>query len=370
MVEQFWSEVAPTIGHQYTPLDTDRLFTRSILQETDGAACGFDGEIETLFPETVEFNAFVAPCDEGITVVWDDIDLGEDLETRFPGAGIGILIAHEWGHVIQFQREQFGQATLLAEQQADCYSGAYARWAEDRELWPFVTNEALDFAIISTLEARDEVGVRPQDFGAHGNGFDRVRATQDGYDRGVTFCANYDNVAPPVTQTGFNSEEDRLNEGNLPYEPAFDLLVPAITDWYESLVDEPLEPFVDLPSETLLRELHESVGDASLLAEYGLRYGAALQEVLGEETLGEGAALQRSCVVGAYLEDALANGIGDDGTGTNTAAGTLSPGDLDEVIITLASSDELLSNPGLVFEMVASMRIGTLEGIDACALAS
>lgn len=369
LVEQFWNEAASTIGHDYEPLESDRLFTRTELEQGPRQDCGFDGDIETLEPDEVIFNAFVAPCDEGITVVWDDIDLGEDLEARFPGAGIAMLMAHEWGHVIQFQREQWDQNGLLAEQQADCYSGAYARWAQDRQLWPFVSAEALDFAIISTLEARDEIGVRPQDYGAHGNGFDRVRATQDGFDRGVEFCANYDSVAPPVTQMGFQSERDRANEGNLPYEPAFDLLIPAITDWYETLVDEPLEPFVDLPSEALLRELHFSVGDASMLAEYGLRYGLAVQEVLGEETEGEGAALQRSCLVGAYLNDALTNGIGDDGTGTGTAAGSLSPGDLDEVIITLASSDELLANPGLVFEMVASMRVGTLQGLPACNLA-
>ena len=368
LVEQFWHEAAVVIGHEYEPLDNARLFTRSELEQGPRQDCGFDGDLETLDPDDVEFNAFVAPCDEGVTVVWDDIDLGEDLEARFPGAGIAMLMAHEWGHVIQFQREQWEQNSILAEQQADCYSGAYAKWAQDRQLWPFVSPQALDFAIISTLEARDEIGVRPEDFDAHGNGFDRVRATQDGYDRGVEFCANYDSVSPPLTQMGFTSERDRANEGNLPYQPAFDLLIPAITDWYESLVDEPLEPSVDLPSETLLRELHASVGDASMLAEYGLRYGFAVQEVLGEETTGEGAALQRACLVGAYLNDALTNGIGDDGTGTGTAAGSLSPGDLDEVIITLASSDELLANPGLVFEMVASMRVGTLQGLPSCSL--
>jgi hypothetical protein len=370
LVEQFWAQVDTEIGFEYVPLDNDRLFTRSALERGEEQTCAFDGDSEPIDPDEVAENAFVAPCDEGITVVWDNLELGTDLEQRFPGAGIAMLLAHEWGHVVQFQRSQFEQNDLIAEQQADCYSGAYARWAEDRALEPFTSAQALDFAIISTLEARDAVGARPDEIGAHGNGFDRIRATQEGYDRGVSFCDNYDITPPPVTQMGFvPGSDDELNEGNLPYAPAFELLVPAVTEWYESLSVEALEPLVDLPSEVLLRELVSEIGDASLLAEYSLRYGAALQQSIGDETSGEGGALQRACLTGAYLQDALTNGLGDDGTGTNTAAGSLSPGDLDEVIMTLASSDELLSNPGLVFEMVAALRVGTLEGLPACNLA-
>lgn len=368
-VEAFWTEVAGELDFTYEPLDNERLLPRSVIVEDGTQTCSFRRIEQPVDPDIAEFNAYVTPCDEGITVVWDDLGLEEDLELRFPGAGMAMLISHEWGHVVQLQREQFGQSDLIAEQQADCYSGAYAAWAEERGIEPFTSPQALDFAIISTLETRDAVGSRPDDFGAHGNGFDRVRATQEGYDRGVVFCAGYDDVPPPITQSGFTTAEDRRNEGNLPFEPAFDLLVPAVVDYYESLSNESLEAFVDEPDERILRELHAQIGDVAIGTEYSLRYGAAVQEANGDAVAGVGPALQRACLAGAFLEDALANGIGDDGTGTNTAAGTLSPGDLDEAIITLTSSDELLSNPGLVFEMVAALRVGTLEGLDACALA-
>ncbi len=368
-VEAFWTDTAEELGFSYQPLDSDRLLPRSIIGVTALQVCSFRRVEQLVDPDIAEFNAYVTPCDEGTTVVWDDIGLEADLEERFPGAGMAMLIAHEWGHVIQLQRQQFGQSDLIAEQQADCYSGAYAAWAEDRGIEPFTSPQALDFAIISTLETRDAVGSRPDDFGAHGNGFDRVRATQEGYDRGVGFCDSYDRTPPPITQTGFTTAADRQNEGNLPYEPAFELLVPAVTNFYESLSAESLEAFVDEPDDRLLRELHFSIGDLAIGAEYALRYGAALQIANGDEVNGVGPALQRACLVGAFLEDTLTNGVGDDGTGTGTAAVTLSPGDLDEAIITLTSSDELLSNPGLVFEMVAALRVGTLEGLDACALA-
>ncbi len=358
-VEAFWTEVAPELDFEYELVNTDRLFPRSIL--TGDQTCSFRRIREPIDGEIAEFNAYVTPCDEGVTVVWDDIGLETDLEQRFPGAGMAMLIAHEWGHVIQLQRDQWNDLSdIIAEQQADCYSGAYAAWAEARDIEPFTNDEALDFAIISTLETRDAVGSRPDEFGAHGNGFDRVRATQEGYDRGVTFCDSYEDTPPPITQTGFLSAEDRRNEGNLPYEPAFELLVPAVIEHFEALSDEPLQAFVEEPDEALLRELHVEIGDLAIGTEYALRYGEALQAATGDETDGVGAALQRACLAGSFLEDALANGVG---------TGSLSPGDLDEAIITLASSDDLLANPGVVFEMVAALRVGTLEGIDACALA-
>ena len=367
-VEAFWTEVAPELGFDYELINTKRLFPRSTLNESD--TCSFRRIQEPIDGDIAAFNAYVSPCDEGVTMVWDDIGLEADLEERYPGAGMAMLISHEWGHIIQFQRNQWTTLPdIIAEQQADCYSGAYAAWAEDRGIEPFTNAEALDFAVLSTLETRDAVGSRPDEFGAHGNGFDRVRATQEGYDRGVTFCDSYEDTPPPITQTGFTSAADRENEGNLPFEPAFELLVPAVVDYFESLSSEPLQPFVDEPSERVLRELHSEIGDLAIGTEYALRYGAALQEANGDEVDGVGPALQRACLTGSFLEEALNRGIGDDGTGTGQAAGTLSPGDLDEAIITFSSSDELLANPGVVFEMIAALRVGTLEGIDACALA-
>lgn len=372
-VEAFWDDVASELGFTYTPVQNDRLLPRSLVIANAGGpdtdTCSFRRISEPVDPDIAAFNAYVQLCDEGITMVWDDIGLEADLEQRFPGAGMAMLISHEWGHVVQLQREQFSQSDLIAEQQADCYSGAYAAWAEDRGIEPFTDPEALDFAIISTLETRDAVGSRPDDFGAHGNGFDRVRATQEGYDRGVTFCDGYDDTPPPITQSGFTTARDRENEGNLPFEPAFELLVPAVVDYFEALSDEPLDGIVDEPDDRLLRDLHAGIGDLAIGTEYALRYGAAVQEANGDAVGGVGPALQRACLVGAFLEDVLANGIGEDPNDPELPAGTLSPGDLDEAIITLTSSDELLSNPGVVFEMVAALRVGTLEGIDACALA-
>ena len=123
---------------------------------------------------------------------------------------------------------------------------------------------------------------------------------------------------------------------------------------------------VDEPDTRTLIQLHNDIGDLAIGTEFSLRYGAAVQEANGDAVTGVGAALQRACLTGAFLGELLDNGINDV---NGDPAGTLSPGDLDEAIITFASSDELLSNPGVVFEMIAALRVGTIDGLDACALA-
>ncbi len=361
-IERYWEETAPTIDLDYAPVAEDRLFARSELED-DGGVCSWNGEAEDLDPDDVADNAYVTDCDEGITVVWDDIELVPDLEKRFPGAGVATLMAHEWGHVVQFQLQLFDQTAILAEQQADCLSGAYVAWARGQGIEPFDDDQALDWAIISTLETRDEIGSSADDEDAHGNGFDRVRAMQEGFDRGAQFCMGYDETPPPVTQIPFADATDEADGGNLPYDEAVDLLGTAVADHFEALSDESLEAFVDEPDDDLLRELYDEIGDNAVGTELALRWAEALQISVGEEIDGEGPALQRACLVGTWLGDMFENGaeVGDDVI-------SLSPFDLDESIQTFSTSNDLLANPGLVFELVASLRVGTIDGVDACAL--
>jgi hypothetical protein len=357
-VEAFWHEVDSDLGFQYSSVPTDRLVPRSGLR--DGSAseeCTWDTEIEILAEEDVEDNAFVTICDEGITVVYDDVAYMPDLERRFPGAGNAMLFAHEWGHVIQFQLVLNDQSSLLAEQQADCWSGAYAAWAERNEVDPFTDPASLDLAIISTLETRDEIGADPTEDEAHGNGFDRVRATQEGYELGAQFCFDYTEESLPITQFGFASRTDAINNGNLRYDDAVELLSEETAEYFGSLTDESLDEFVELPDDQTLEDLYDGIGDNAIGTEFAFRYAEALQESLGLDVDSRDAVLQRSCLVGSWLFDVNQQ---DDIS--------LSPFDLDESVQTLSTSNDLLRNPGLVFDMVAELRIGTLEGVTACNL--
>ena len=69
---------------------------------------------------------------------------------------------------------------------------------------------------------------------------------------------------------------------------------------------------------------------------------------------------QRACLTGAWLNDVL--------NADEPAAGQLSPFDLDESIQTFSTSDDLLRNPGLVFDTIDNLRIGTIDGLDECGL--
>ena len=60
---------------------------------------------------------------------------------------------------------------------------------------------------------------------AHGSGFDRVSAFQDGYERGVAECARYEDDPPPVVAIPFGSFADRRSGGNLPIGQLIEPLV-------------------------------------------------------------------------------------------------------------------------------------------------
>lgn len=356
--ENFWTEAGGEIGLTYSPLETNRLFPRSVLETIDPVPCTFGNAPSTLDPEIARFNAFVAPCQEGLSVVWDDLELLPRIDARFPEAGVATLIAHEWGHIAQFQVVAANPSTILNEQQADCYAGAFVGWAEDRGVEPFVTPRARDLAIVSTLETRDRVGSDPASASAHGNGFDRVRAVQEGYEGGAAFCAGYADNPPPITQMVFQNENELANQGNLPFDEALTLLDPVVAGYFDNLTPETLSDFFVPPDLPTLQNLHAGIGDGAVATVLGLNYAMALQEASGNEVAGIEPALQRTCWFGTFLNAAL----------TGAIPLTLSPGDLDETIMTLASSQSVISNPGLVFEMVAALRVGTVEGFSGCQL--
>lgn len=54
------------------------------------------------------------------------------LRKTYGDMAITMVLAHEYGHAVQKQAQLVGRSTpvLVAEQQADCLSGAYMRW------WP------------------------------------------------------------------------------------------------------------------------------------------------------------------------------------------------------------------------------------------
>ncbi len=192
LIESFWNEsfTAFAGSGSFTPLDRDR-----IVAITDGATRLPDCDFVRIGTADVEDNAFSAACPEGQLIVWDDDDLFAELFDDYGATGPAVVLAHEMGHAVQFQAGALRNSALVVEQQADCLAGAYAAWAADRRITPFDSAAALDSAVGATVSFRDHPGASAAASDAHGSGFDRVRAFQDGFDRGVEYCARVKGVA-------------------------------------------------------------------------------------------------------------------------------------------------------------------------------
>src|SRR4029079_17186081 len=110
-------------------------------------------------------------------------------------------------------------ATVYLEQQADCFAGAWAQHvADSKDENVHLSATDLDNALAGLLTLSDPSGIDGGQDGAHGNGFDRVSAFQDGYEGGAATCAAYPNHPPAITEAGYSSYEDQASGGNLPLD--------------------------------------------------------------------------------------------------------------------------------------------------------
>lgn len=359
-VETFLDEVFADFAGEgtYRPLDRDRIVS---VTDDDRSlpSCDRGG----LRRRTVEDNALAAVCGEGQLVAWDEDDLFADLLDEFGETGPTIVIAHEFGHVLQAQAGVLGRLpSVFAEQQADCLAGAYAAWAWDRGIPPFDQPHALDDAVGATVTFRDEPGSSAASRNAHGSGFDRVRAFQDGFDRGAGYCASYEDTPPPITEIPF-SEEDFPTGGNLPFDALVELVGPYIETFFAGRIPgwRPL----DLSAEALeaWQREHVAIGDNYTGTRLAMRYAVAAQDLLGEPNAGEGPFLQQACAAGGVFNSLFFPDPAD------PPDLRLSAGDLDEAVITLSRLvEEADFGDGFLFEAVAALRVGFTDGFEICGL--
>ncbi len=368
-VEAFWEDTLPDVyGLEYEPVDPDRIIAAT--PDTDLPTC--DGEQITY--DDVEGNAFAAPCPEGELVVWDDAGLIPDLDERFGPVAAAVVLAHEWGHIAQFQGG-VDVPDVIAEQQADCFAGAWlADLLDDPgSLDQLAGSNPLDASLSSVVEFRDDPGSSADDPGAHGSGFDRVRALQEGFDRGADYCARYADSPPPIVELPFTSEEDLANNGNLPLEELVPLVVEDLNAFYGRVVDQfsgatAEDVFGDEDTSALLTDLSDRIGDSAAGLVLGMIWASFAQEQVGaDEGRDEtGQLLQQACMSGGWLASAFNEG------GTEDRPLSLSPGDLDEAILALidlgGSAGSSGGDEGAAFELVASLRQGVVEGFDSCGL--
>ena len=376
-IQQFWAKTLPQLyGQKYKRIPDSRIISGT--PETDFPTC----KGRQITYDDVKGNAFAAPCKpEGITVVWDDKGLIPSLSKRFGSVAPAIVLAHEWGHVAQFQAGT-DEPSIIMEQQADCFAGSWlhALIKGPGGLSELTTENPLDTSLKTIIEVRDQPGSTTDEQTAHGSGFDRVRALQEGFERGAAFCAKYPTKPPHLIDLQFTSEDELATGGNLPLDDPsqpenslLPLVVQDLNDFYGREVPNFKGSSVDAVRSNddamqQLEDLDERVGDNGAGLVLGLVWARFAQQQTGSDKGRDafGQQLQQACMTGGWMADVLARD-------PDTADLHFSPGDVDEAIIALIDLGtphdvHSQSADGGLFQLVSSLRQGVTQGFSSCGL--
>jgi predicted metalloprotease len=385
-LEQYWGEQYPTLyNSDWEPISGGYF---AVTADSDAPPCTTD-------PQEVQGNAFY--CSTEDVVAWDAQELFPDLQSRFGDFVIPVVMAHEYAHAVQ-ARSNFTARTVTSELQADCFAGAWSKHAQDDVV--FDVNAAdLDLALAGVLDLRDTPGTSKIDPGAHGSGFDRVSAFQDGYDNGLEKCKNYRDDDPIVLELPFSSEEDAAQEGNAPYDSIVNGVPYDIEDYWTQVYPvvsngqewpplrniEPFHPdqppmcgdqsaqgyvlFYCVPDDYVgwdnamgMPRVYDQGGDYAVAALLATQWGLAALTRLGDESDEKTSTLRGDCLAGAYTASVIIHDRPE------TSTYHISPGDLDEAITALLvfRGEGDVERQGAGWARVKAFREGVMNGVRAC----
>ncbi|MEN9804498.1 MAG: hypothetical protein RIS41_1345 [Actinomycetota bacterium] len=398
-IEEFWAEAYPRVYEgDYRPLTGGVHGHRPDNDEQLPSGCAFDGDYAD-----VEENAFY--CADGDFIVFDDEVLFPSFAEEFGVAVIGVVMAHEWGHVIQSPLRNdilYSSRITTLELQADCFAGAWASHARRNGVGgrPF-TDRDLTASLLGLVQLGDSPGGRPTDESAHGSAFDRVSAFQEGFLGGAEPCVDDEWNEPVPLQFGFTVEElSRPNPSDFPFDDEMFALLTDDLDlfWSAVVTDRWRSPSVvlDRGETTCRNEIASTLGvrvcpdewrvlvDTDVMYDvyadvpgdfavgYLLAVGHAdlVQASLDLSLDGESRHLLNDCLAGAWSGDILPiNPNPVVPPSESEPRVSLSPGDLDEAIRTMISIGDVtaeLNERGSPFEKVDAYRQGVFFGVDAC----
>jgi predicted metalloprotease len=226
-LEQWWSTTYPALyGDEFEPLGGGVY--PSYPGRTDVPGCG---DVRTQHPDVAQYVAFYCAIDDFL--VYDDgpDSLLGSLTTDYGPAIMGVVLAHEYAHAVQARAGDLdrGLPTVLTEQQADCFAGAWVGRAVLGES-PIIRLGDADVrgGLVAMVTVRDPVGIDQFVAGGHGSAFDRVGAFQEGFNGGPERCAGLLDEPLPLMPNRFNNTLDEVNEGDLAFGYEGDTIVPLI----------------------------------------------------------------------------------------------------------------------------------------------
>lgn len=392
-VQEYWAERFPETfdGAGFAPMRGFVSF------DSTGRGVPFCGE-DMRTP-----NAFYCAGED--RVAWDRGELLPGLNNSFGPMGVAAVLAHETGHAVQRRAGTTGGDTpmIVREQQADCFTGSYFRWVADGESRRFrmSTGDGLNQVLGVLNYIRDAPGQRDfTDEQAHGSAFDRIAAFQQGFTGGPERCAAMDeqSVRERTTQfanwKGGQDEDLPVDRGSL--QRVWDSLQTVFhdtaarppqlsTDMAECAPAAPGDAAAYCPAENVvavnldrLGELAEppdgnaetpGYGDFAAYAQVASRYALSVQQASGMPLRGERAGLRTACFVGGWSGLLM-----EDPIGQRNPVGRLrvAPGDIDEGVAALLSSDGLIAadtdgqQATAGFARVEALRTGFQGGFSAC----
>jgi predicted metalloprotease len=410
-LEAWWSQQYPAIyGEQFEPLGGN-VYAAYPSRPDDIPGCGTPS---TSYQEVQQYVAFY--CGVGDFLVYDDSDDGllAQLANDYGPGTIGTVFAHEYGHAIQLRSGSLDRAlaTILTEQQSDCFAGAWTgRVARGESPTVRYSDGDVTAGLIAMTKVSDPVGTDQFAEGGHGSGFDRVGAFQVGFTEGAERCAEILDAPLPLVPNQFTSYDDENSGGNAPFGYTDDDLLGFLPKdlnlyWDQQLADEipalgPLELAVvgssdgvnctDLRgnlergtawcattgevfvNEQAALDLYRSLGDFSVGYLLGSAWSEAVQTALGSDLRGEARELVNDCLTGGWVQTVILvdtpNGLDLPRPRAEGRTSTVSAGDLDEAIQALL----LMADPGnddnvvgSAFEKIAALRTGVIDGTNAC----
>ncbi|MCC6614291.1 MAG: neutral zinc metallopeptidase [Anaerolineae bacterium] len=172
-INDFWMNTFKDYGYQYTEPQIV-LFDRSRVSTGCGVA-----------PQ--EVGPFYCNIDH--TMYYPEWFMDQQWRT-FGDYAVVTIIAHEWGHAIQNLLGVLnnGDYTIQIELQADCFSGAYTNYANERSTKIRLDDSDVEEGANALFHAGDPYGTEWWDEQAHGNGDQRYEAFSDGFKYGVSDC--------------------------------------------------------------------------------------------------------------------------------------------------------------------------------------
>jgi predicted metalloprotease len=398
-LERWWAvEYPATYGEPFEPL-AGSVYAGYPERTTPIPGCGTDEP--TPYRDIALFSAFY--CAEGDFMVYDDGADGvlHGLAAEFGSATLGVVFAHEYGHAVQARAGVLGgnRPTIVSEQQADCFAGAWVAHAHRGEAEGITfSDQDIRSGLIAMITVRDPVGIDTLQPGGHGSAFDRVGAFQTGFQEGTARCAELADDPLPLVPNTFDpgqgpSDGDSLFEEVIQFVPAdaqqyWDAELAAVGATMPVLTVVGVPPATDftcaepagsiatgavycpetqevLYDEALARDLYGRFGDFVVGFIIGGAFSEAAQVALDSPLAGEERFLATDCLTGAWSQTMIPT-LRDPQQGRTAF---IEPGDLDEAIQAAlvlgddAAGDDVL---GSGFEKIAAFREGVLDGLDAC----